>query len=241
MTNHFAIAELGALDLEYERGALGSPLLLDCLRAVECRVETGWMSGDHWTVIARVHESRPRTSRVGQAPRRFGGPARRGRRVARSLFARTRLDALSSAVRGTSSPAISVASGTRGIVEVRETWMRGRPRQVAPSTPGICLVGCRQGLAEQPEQVEIRSGGSGERVRHAAYSIAGPARPSIAGSMRPRRPGRAFDRGSAGRSRRRDCTQKRQQTGCLDGQPVCTLSQPISAATLAASAWSRSA
>src|SRR5262249_19247374 len=66
--------KIRVLGLAHERTSRGTPLLLECIQALECRVERVWDSGDHRTFLGRLVEQRIRDARRGLEPHRFGNP-----------------------------------------------------------------------------------------------------------------------------------------------------------------------
>jgi predicted dehydrogenase/flavin reductase (DIM6/NTAB) family NADH-FMN oxidoreductase RutF len=132
--------KLSALGLAHERAEHGTPLLLDCIEALECVVERAWDSGDHRTFIGRVIERRIRPGWSEQPPHRFGGRASPLRRAVKQLLCRSRLLDVIALARGWLRPAVSLEEGTRRMLDPTTT-PASRTRR-APAPPGVCLVGC---------------------------------------------------------------------------------------------------
>jgi predicted dehydrogenase/flavin reductase (DIM6/NTAB) family NADH-FMN oxidoreductase RutF len=132
--------KLAALGLAYERTANGTPLLRDCLQAIECRVEEAWDSGDHRTIVGRVTERRIREAFRGNAPLRFDAqPA--GRALVKRLLCRTRVYDLMALGKGLVRPPLSIRQGTLAYMGLPAgPPVPGRRRAASP--PGVCLVGC---------------------------------------------------------------------------------------------------
>ena len=83
--------KLDMLGLRFERTELGTPLLLDCLQAIECRVERSIETGDHRCVVGSVTVRQIRKQYANQPPHRFGGTTPAWKRWAKTLVYRTRL------------------------------------------------------------------------------------------------------------------------------------------------------
>lgn len=123
--------KLTALDLAHERTAHGTPLLADCIQAIECRVERAWDSGDHRTFIGIVTDRRVRPGFRDARPHRFGGSESAARRWLKRALCVTGGQGLIEAVRARRDGSVDIAEGTGRHL--------GGP---SSAPPGVCLVGC---------------------------------------------------------------------------------------------------
>ncbi len=135
--------KIQALGLAYERTEHGTPLLLECILAIECRVEETWDCGDHRTFLGRLLERRIRDSWRDREPLRFGGAVPPVRARIKEILCRSRLFDLFELSRSLTGRALDIETGTRRLlVAPAPSSDPGRPRQRAPEPPGLCLVGC---------------------------------------------------------------------------------------------------
>jgi flavin reductase (DIM6/NTAB) family NADH-FMN oxidoreductase RutF len=105
--------KLDRLRLRFERTVTGTPLLLDCLQAIECRVERAIETGDHRCVVGRVTERRIRAAYDGQPPHRFGGAVPAWKRWAKWIVYRSRLYDVVAMLSGKTRGVPSLEAGTR--------------------------------------------------------------------------------------------------------------------------------
>jgi UDP-N-acetyl-2-amino-2-deoxyglucuronate dehydrogenase len=134
--------KLAALDLAHEYSAHGTPLFLECLQALECRVERVWDSGDHRSFVGVVVDRRIRAARPEGRPHRFGGSPSAGKRLIKRLLCQSRLYDVVQGLRSKLRPAVSLEEGTRRMLDSPAPGAVANRWKLAPPTPGICLVGC---------------------------------------------------------------------------------------------------
>jgi hypothetical protein len=99
--------------LRCERTERGTPLLLACLQAIECRVERVIETGDHRCVIGSVRTRYVRKDQAGKRPHRFGGTTPAWKRWAKKIVYRTRLYDLYAGLMLAYRKPISNEQGTR--------------------------------------------------------------------------------------------------------------------------------
>lgn len=152
--------KLAAMELRHELTEHGTPLLYDCIQAIECRLVKMMDTGDHRLYIGELTDRRVRQAWRAHPPRRFGGSDPPTRRIVKQILCKTGLHDLATAARQLISPPASVEEGTRHHVRnllgkeprsaepgaaANTTQAEQHPtpvRQRAPAIPGICLVGC---------------------------------------------------------------------------------------------------
>lgn len=142
--------KLGFLGLQVERTERGTPLLQDCIQAVELEVQHAETFGDHRTYIGRVVARRP--GRFARSrTHRFGGPTPALRRWVKALACETGAYDLMIRVKHRLRPPARIEEGTRRHVPgapaastaSSATSSPGAPPGAQPGAqPGICLVGC---------------------------------------------------------------------------------------------------
>ncbi|MCI0433652.1 MAG: flavin reductase family protein [Gemmatimonadetes bacterium] len=103
--------KIAALGLRAQDSAHGTPMLEECLRAIECEVVRAWDSGDHRTIIGRVLASRHGT--LAGAPQRYFPLPGPGRRLFKEVFVRSRLYDLMLLARRAVAAAPDVREGTQ--------------------------------------------------------------------------------------------------------------------------------
>lgn len=132
--------KLGTLGLAVERTTNGTPLLVDCLQAIECRVDRIFDSGDHRTILGTLTDRREREARRGHRPLRWG-PSPANRSWKKELACRSGLYGWLTKLKRLRRPARGIEMGTRSRLDsLVQRPIEGRKR--TPDPPGICLVGC---------------------------------------------------------------------------------------------------
>jgi UDP-N-acetyl-2-amino-2-deoxyglucuronate dehydrogenase len=191
--------KLGLLGMRAEPTEHGTPLLLDCIRALEVEVEQALNVGDHRTYVGRVVTRRPGTL-VRQPPHRFGGPSPRARRWLKRIACRSGVYDLLIRTRQHLRPPDMIEQGTRRHVpgasggsaahEADQAAVpspaHSSPSVAAGSEPGICLVGC--GWWGGVHALILKQKGPGIRRYFASRNI------EHARDFARRFDGRAFDR-----------------------------------------------
>jgi len=105
--------KLNALGVSFERNANGTPLLLECIQSVECKLEQFMVTGDHWCGVGTVIARRIRAGHRTKAPHRFGGKMPRWKQLVKSFACRTRLYDVVAVVQGAWSRPLNIEQGTR--------------------------------------------------------------------------------------------------------------------------------
>jgi predicted dehydrogenase/flavin reductase (DIM6/NTAB) family NADH-FMN oxidoreductase RutF len=131
--------KLGLLGVQAPPTERGTPLLLDCIHALELEVQHAQNFGDHRTYVGRVVSRRPGTFQ-GSRTHRFGGPTPPGRRWLKAVACRSGLYDLLIRAKHLARPPAGIAEGTRRHVPTAAPASSSAPR--AGDQPGICLVGC---------------------------------------------------------------------------------------------------
>jgi predicted dehydrogenase len=163
--------KLAAMGLTHELTPHGTPLLYDCIQAIECRLVSMLDTGDHRLYIGEMTDRRVRPAWKGHPPRRFGGSDPSTRRWVKAILCQAGVHDLAMAAQRFISPPASIEEGTRRLVghspktepgagtagafpsaapaPAAPPAAQGRreehplpDRTRAPSVPGICLVGC---------------------------------------------------------------------------------------------------
>jgi UDP-N-acetyl-2-amino-2-deoxyglucuronate dehydrogenase len=135
--------KIQGLGVAFERTGRGTPILTDCIQAVECRVERVWDCGDHRTIIGRVIERRVSGPRHDHKPHRFEGTTSRARAWIKEALCRSRFIDAVEIVRDRGGRVPDIEGGTRGHLVAPLVSPTGAPvRQRAQAPPGVCLVGC---------------------------------------------------------------------------------------------------
>jgi UDP-N-acetyl-2-amino-2-deoxyglucuronate dehydrogenase len=129
--------KIGFLGLRVERTERGTPLLLDCIQALELQVEQAVNFGDHRTYIGRVVTRRPGTL-AGRPTHRFGGPTPPFRRLLKRIACQSGVYDLLILAKQRLRPPGGIEEGTRRHVPTAAT--SAGTAEVAQ--PGLCLVGC---------------------------------------------------------------------------------------------------
>lgn len=81
--------KIAALGVPCETTVHGTPMLLDCVQSIECRVWDAWDSGDHRTIIGEIEERRIRSE--GRRPQRYFSSPSPVRRFLKAALVRTHL------------------------------------------------------------------------------------------------------------------------------------------------------
>ena len=179
--------KLLALELEHEVTDNGTPMLVDCLRAIECRVERSWDDGDHRTFIGEVVGTRVgAASRAAASTHRFGGYPPGARQIVKKVACRSGVYDLAMLARGRHRGAGDIEAGTARYIGKQVLWTDAaagetrppdhttsraekEPPRLAPSPPGVCLVGC--GWWGEVHAIQLRALGSGVRRFFASRNI----------------------------------------------------------------------